>query len=252
MKHLVIDTSSGPLGFVGRFLTDRRRPALLAVNGAFPPDELLHDLTTTFLDANVLIVDLPGMSGVFWAENPNVMGLTSALEDAARRLLGDVPMVALGVSTGNLLSLGLRLPSICHRVAVEPFFQPIHLWPFTADSVARLERNPDFWVLDRFLWNFFGIGRAAIENRDYQYLLKNITVPTDVMVGHAPLFPKRELDFLPSLTSRADRDNLLANPFVTLHEGPRGSGHSYGIAPDSYDDLKRLLRAALDDAHRRV
>ena len=248
MDHLVIDTASGPLGFVGRFLTDRPRPALLAVTGSFPPKDHLHELITAFLDANVLIVQLPGMAGMFWANDPDVAGLTRGLEGAARKLLGDAPIVALGASTGNLLSLGLGLPNICHRVALEPFLQTGDLWPLIADSRERLKLNPGFWPMSRFLWNMFGVAEDRVENRDYRYLLDGIAVPTDVLVGYTPLAPQRELESWPSLTSEADRTSLRANPWVTLHEGPRGSGHAYGADPATFNDLKRVVGAALGEA----
>lgn len=250
MDFLLLQTSGGPLGCVGRIHTDRPRPALLAVNGSFPPKDHLHDLVTHFVGANVLIANLPGMGGVPWA-NPSVARLTQGLEEAVSLLLPKVPIVALGVSTGNLLSLGLRLPNICRRVAVEPFFQTQDLWPFIADSRERLELNlglPGHKYMARYFWEVFGIGPDRLENRDYGYLLDGITVPTDVMVGQGPLLPERRLDAWPSFTSAQERLRLAANPLVTLHEGPAGSGHGYGSIPASENDLKGLLHAALLEA----
>ncbi|MDP3768098.1 MAG: hypothetical protein Q8S13_08790 [Dehalococcoidia bacterium] len=40
MDHLRILTSGGAFGFVGQVHGDRRRPALLAINGAFPPGDI--------------------------------------------------------------------------------------------------------------------------------------------------------------------------------------------------------------------
>ena len=206
------------------------------------------DLPTHFHGANVLIVTLPGMAGSFWASNPNVEGLTRGLEQAVGMLLPDAPMVAFGVSTGNLLSLGLRLPNIWRRVAVEPFFQTRDLWPFIANSRERLKLNPGHDQMALFLWEFFGIGADRLENRDYGRLLENITVPTDVMVGQMPLLPERNVEIWPSFTSAEDRARLAANPLVTLHEGRAGAGHTYGSVGSSYEETKTLIRAALLDA----
>jgi hypothetical protein len=191
MDHISIQTPGGPLSFVGRVHTDHARPSLLAVRGVFPPDDQLLDLPTHFHGANVLVVTLPGMAGSFWAKRPDVAGLTAGLERAVGMLLPEAPIVAFGVSAGNLLSLGLRLPNISHRVAVEPFFQTQDLWPFIANSRARLALNPGHETMARFFWEVFGIAPDRLENRDYGALLNNIAQPTDVVVGGQPLLPER-------------------------------------------------------------
>jgi hypothetical protein len=247
MDFLTIQTSAGPLGFVGRIHTDRRRPALLAVNGSFPPKTYLHDLIDDFAGANVLIANLPGMLGVPWS-SANAAELTRGLEEAVRLLLGDLPLVAFGASTGNLLSFGLRLPTICRRVALEPFFQTENLWPFIAHCRDRMARKPGAEGLARFLWTFFGIGPDSLENRDYRHLLDGITVKTDVLVGGLPLLPEREVDNWPSFCSAEDRELLHANPLVTVHSGPPGVGHRFGSLPPSDAYVRRVLHAALLDA----
>jgi hypothetical protein len=247
MDFLTIQTSVGPLGFVGRIHTDQRRPSLLAVSGSFPPKGYLHDLIDQFRGANVLIVNLPGMAGVPWsAATPDQ--LSRGLQEAVRLLLGDLPVVAFGTSTGNLLSLGLRLPNICRRVAVEPFFQTKDLWPFIANSRQRMMRNPTDDGLARYFWDGFGIGPTALENRDYRHLMGAITVPTDVIVGEIPLLPRRATEVWPSFTSEEDRAALAANPLVTLREAPPGTGHSIGADPAGDALVKRTLHAALHAA----
>jgi pimeloyl-ACP methyl ester carboxylesterase len=247
MDFMTLQTRAGPLGVVGRVHTGPRRPALLAVNGSFRQKDNRHDLIDRFGGASVLVVNLPGMAGTPWA-NPTIAELTEGLEETVRRLLGDVPIVAFGASTSNLVTLGLRLPNICRRIALEPFFQTRDLWPFLPFSRARMANNPDNPALARFFWDVFGIGPDRLENRDYRGLLANITQPTDVIVGGSPLEPERELDFWPSFTSADDRAALRANPLVTLHEGPPDSGHGYGSAGPADLMVKRLLHAALREA----
>jgi hypothetical protein len=247
MDLVTLQTSAGPFGLVGRIHADRRRPALLAVGGSFPPKTYLHDLADHFRGANVLIVNLPGMVGVPWsAATP--AELSRGLAEAVVRLLGDLPIVAFGTSTGNLLSLGLRLPNICRRLAVEPFFQTQDLWPFIANSRQRMGKRPDDTSLARYFWDVFGIGPTSLENRDYRQLLDNIIMPTDVIAGELPLLPEREVDVWPSFTSQADRAALTANPLVSFHQGPAGTGH-YVQADRTVEALiRRLLHAALRDA----
>jgi pimeloyl-ACP methyl ester carboxylesterase len=244
MDFLTLQTSAGPFGLVGRLHTDRPRPVLLAVSGSFPSKTYLHDLIDHFPGANVLVVSLPGMAGVPWS-GATPAELSLALAEAAPRLLGDLPIVALGASTGNLLALGLRLPNICRRVAVEPFFQTGDLWPFIANSRRRLASNPGDAPLQDYLHRVFGIGATSAENRDYRHLLEAITVPTTVIVGQIPLLPEREVEVWPSFTCEADRAALRANPLVTLHEGRPGTGHNVQSDPLAEALLRRVLHADL-------
>jgi len=247
MEFLNFSTSAGPLGVVGQVHTDRRRPCLLAVNGSFPQKDFLHDLVSDFLGVNVVIVNLPGMEGVPW-HGATPAELTKGLEEVATVLLRGLPIVAFGSSTGNLLALGLKMPNICHRIAVEPFLQTKDLWPFIANSRGRLKLNAEHAALPwmtQFFWNYFGIGETTLENRDYRYLLDNIAEPTDVVSGQLPLLPERSLPLWPSFTSAEDRAALIANPFVTFHEGHEGSGHGVQVDPRGKALVKRLVEAAL-------
>jgi hypothetical protein len=254
MDFLTLQTSAGPLGFVGRIHTDRARPSLLVVNGSFPTKTHRHDLVERFPGANVLIANLPGMAGVPWG-TASVAELTQGLSEAVTLLLRDLPVVAFGASTGNILTLGLRLPNIRRRVALEPFLQTRDLWPFIQNSRERMQQRPENAALAHYFWEFFGIAPDRAENRDYRRLLENITAPMDVMVGGAPLLPKRELDYWPSFTSDEDRAALVANPFVKMHLGPPDTGHAFGMMyshsdgekRSTYHDVTKVLHAALLD-----
>ncbi|THD60182.1 alpha/beta hydrolase [Phenylobacterium sp.] len=244
MNFLLIENQTGGLSFVGRLHTDRVRPSLLAVCGAFPTATYLHDLVSTFAGANVLVANMPGMAATPWA-NPTLAEATEALQRAVALLLPTQPIVALGVSTGNLLTLGLDLPNIRRRVAVEPFFETEGLWPFIANSRERMALNPDNAAMARFFWDMFGIAQDRLENRDYRHLLGAIAVPTDVIVGAEPMQPEREAATWPSFITPEDRAALAANPWVTLIEGPPGSGHSYCTTPGGEVKLRQVLHAAL-------
>ncbi|MGZ6047520.1 MAG: alpha/beta hydrolase [Phenylobacterium sp.] len=247
MDFMTLETRAGPLGVVGRVHTGAPRPALVVVNGAFPPKGHRHDMVDYFSGVSVLVIDLPGMGGVPWG-NPTLPELTEGLEQTLRRLLGDVPLVIFGSSTSNLVTLGLRLPNICRQVAQEPFFQTAGLWPFIASARKRMANNPANKAMARFFWEVFGIAPDRVENRDYRHLLQNIAWPTDVMVGGAPLEPERDMEFWPSFTSAEDRAALRAHPMVNLYEGPPHRGHSFGAEGQADLILKRMIHAALREA----
>jgi hypothetical protein len=95
------------------------------------------------------------------------------------------------------------------------------------------------------MWNFMGYAADRVKNRDYSHLPPEISVPTDVLVGELPLEPVRDLPTWPSLTSKDDRAALEANPNVTLHVGPQGSGHGLAHWPEATKMLDKLCHAAL-------
>jgi hypothetical protein len=247
MDVVILQTSAGPLSVVGRIHADQPRPVLLAVLGSFPPRGYLHNLVDRFPGANVLIVNLPGMAGAPWSDaTPAELGV--GLTEALGALVADLPIVSFASSTGNLVSLGLRLPNIRRRVLVEPFFQTRHLWPFIANSRERMAANPEHKELANYFRTFFGIGPTSLENRDYRHLLEAITTPSDVVVGQSPLLPPRATEIWPSFTSEEDRAALRANPLVTFHEGPKGTGHNIQSNPAADAVIRRALHAGLLEA----
>lgn len=246
MDFLQLRTSAGTFGCAGRVHTDRPRPCLLVVNGSFPDEKYLYDLVDLFPGASVVVANLPGM-GVPWSD-ADLPALTAGMEEALALLFRGLPTVVMGASTGNLLAFGLKAPSICRRVAVEPFFSTANLWPFVADARRRMTKAPENAALAAYLWRVFGIDPTAQENRDYRHLLLGISVPTDVIVGGLALLPPRQLATWPSFTSQADREALAENPLVTIHEGPPDSGHGVTIGGPGAALQKRLLHAALHAA----
>ncbi len=202
----------------------------MAVGGAFPPDDFLHDLVDKHAGANVVVGTLPGMlSPAFEFHRP--ADYAAAFDELIGALLPTQPVVSYGVSTGCLVTLGLRAPNVVRHIAQEPFLNTRDLWPFIANSQERLANYPSNRPLADFLGTMFGFKADRTDNVDYEHLARDLRVPTDVVVAELPLLPRRALDTWPSLTSTHDRDVLRANPVVRLHEGPKGTGHH--IAADA-------------------
>jgi hypothetical protein len=247
MNRLIVQTSFGPLHVVGRLHADRRRPALLAIGGAFPPDDFLHDLVDKHASANVVVGTLPGMlSPSFDFHRP--ADYAAAFDELIGALLPMQPVVAYGVSTGCLVTLGMRAPNIVRQIAQEPFLNTCDLWPFIDNSKGRLARNPGNKVLADFLDTMFGYTADRTDNVDYEHLARDVRVPTDVIVAALPLLPERELPLWPSLTSAHDRDVLRANPLVRLHEGPDGTGHNIVLGPEGERFVHQIRSEALRSA----
>jgi hypothetical protein len=247
LDFLHLRTSVAEFGLVGRLHADAGpRASLLIVNGSFPTRDHMHDLPDAFPGANVLLVNIPGMLETPWS-GLTPPELARGLDEIVARLLPGRPLVVMGSSTGNLLSLGMRAPEIRRFVAVEPFFQTKDLWPFIAWCQDRMARDPQDRPLAKFIWDFFGYRIDAVENRDYRGLLSGLPRPLDVVVGGVPLLPKRQVRPWPSLTSAEDRKALAALPDVTLHEAA-GIGHGLMVAEAGAKLAKAVILAALREA----
>ena len=243
MENFRIATSAGQIGFAGRLHASRGRPAVLAVNGAFPADDHFHQLVRRFGHASVLVANLPGM-GVPWSDATPTQ-LATGLSEAIDVLFGGQPLIVLGASTGALVTFGLRRPSIVRHIAMEPFFSTQELWPFIDWARDLMLKNAGNENLRQYFWTTFGIGPDRLENRDYRHLLRDIATPTDVIMGQLPLQPPRRMIGWPSFTAQPDREALAANPLVTVYEGPAGSGHGLYDLPEGEVLVAGVVEAAL-------
>ena len=229
MDRLTVQTRLGPLLVVGRLHAGRPRATLLAVGGAFPPADFLHDLVDKHPNDNVVVGNLPGMRTPSFDRHLPA-SFSAAFDELIGALLPTQPIVAYGVSTGCLVTLGLRAPNVVRHVAQEPFFNTRDLWPFQAYAQMKLTLNPDNELLADFLASIFGIRLGGVDNVDYEQLARGIRVPTDAIVAELPLMPERTLDTWPSLTSDHDRGLLRANSMVRLHDAPKGTGHNIAVS----------------------
>jgi hypothetical protein len=247
MNRLTVQTRFGPLPVVGRLHAGRRRATLLAVGGAFPPADYLHDLVDKHPNDNVIVGCLPGMrSPSFDSHLP--ASYSAAFDELIGVLLPTQPIVAYGVSTGCLVTLGLRAPNIVRHIAQEPFFNTRDLWPFQAYAQEKLTANPDNKPLAEFLASIFGIRPGAVGNVDYEHLAHGIRIPTDAIVAKTPLLPMRALDYWPSLTSAHDRDLLRANGMVRIHQAAEDSGHNIVVNATGERFVHELRANALAEA----
>lgn len=247
MDRLIVQTNFGPLYLAGRLYADPAIPALMAMGGIWTPRDFLHDLVEAFADVSVLIVPLPGMGGSL-TRTFDVATLARSLDEGIAALLAETPVVTYGVSTGSLVTLGLKAPQVVRQVALEPFFRTAPLWAFHETARAFMALEPNKRGARVAAEQIFGLTDASLVDRDYRYLLEGLTRPLDVILADQPLEPARPFDTLPSLTSREDRAALAAHPQVTLHPGPPGSGHDLGLTPEGATVVQAILRRALDAA----
>jgi hypothetical protein len=247
MKHLIYESELGSLYLVGRVHSDLKRPVLFAMGGIWTPDENLHEVADWFQGATVLVAPLPGMSSTLTRN----FDLTAAAK-VADNLLGDIVgnrnVVAFGVSTGCLVTLGMRSPQVVRHVVLEPFFRTAPLWPFLASARKMLAEAPERLGAYQAAEAIFGIKGEVTTDLDYRHLLDGLTVPVDAILGDAPLEPERAFDGWPSLTSAEDRALLAAHPQVTTHRGPPGSGHYLQGTPAGEEQVKKVLHQALRHA----
>ena len=205
-----VPTALGPVWFRGE---DRGRPLLLVITGAFAQVQTLDTLTVGGVD--VLRLHLPGNHSPPLAAT-SIGAYAAAITEAVRRRFAGRPCAVMGVSVGAIVSMGLDVGA-AGLVLAEPFLRTEGLWPLHA--LQARDATPDEAA---FLWNVLGIGRTAVEPRDYTAVLARLTAPAIALVGETPLMPPRDLPTLPSLVGEADRALLAAHPTIELRVVPGG------------------------------
>lgn len=245
MDRLIVHTSCGPIYLAGRLHMDPATPALVAMGSIWTPNDFMHELAAAFPDVSMIIAPLPGMGGST-TRTFEIATITRALDEAIAKLFPETPVVAYGVSTGSLVTLGLKAPAIRRQVALEPFFRTAPLWAFHKTARAFLANEPDRRGAEMAMEQIFGLTDGGVVDRDYRHLLQGLKAPLDVILADEPLEPERPFEVLPSLTSCEDRAALAAHPGVTLHPGPPGSGHALGVTPTGAAVVQAVLRRVLD------
>jgi hypothetical protein len=247
MNHLIITTASGPLYLVGQIHTNKLHPVLLAMGGVWTPDNFLHELVDDFPGASVVVAPFPGMGGSLTGTF-DIPTISRMVDEAIGTLFHGRAVVTYGVSTGCLVTLGLRSPEIFRHVAAEPFFRTTPLWPLKKTMRDFLLAAPDKAggaLAAKALFGYTPPPAESQVDRDYRYVRDEISTPVDVILGDQRLEPDREMKGWPSFTSAEDRASLAANPLVTLHHGPPGSGHWVDESPAGKALVKRTLGQAL-------
>jgi len=234
-ERVEVDTAFGPIWFHGR---DTGRPVMLLLTGAFAAADVL-DHTQAFLpDVDVWRAHLPGNHCPAIA--PVSIGVfAAAYGEALTARVGERPLAVVGLSTGALVALALRTPSLKALLLVEPPLRSEHLWPM----LDFRTQGPPGW--ETLIEPVFGIGPAAVRPVDYLATLDALTVPALALVGEAPLLPPRPTPFLPSFVDEESRARLAAHPRVRMEVVP-GAGHNIPAqAPELFlGAMRRLCRAA--------
>lgn len=206
----------------------------MVIRGAFPDPDAMTLLQGRFPDADVVIVDLPGMHSPFFAD-PSIATFAAAYDEILAELDRE-RVVALGISTGALAAFGLRRAG--RLVAVEPPLSSAAAWPLVPTFRERALEDPD---LRRWVEALFGYYPDRVEDRDYRGLAAQ-SAPGVVLVGAEPLEPMRPFSRMPSLVAAADRASLVAERHLTVMTIP-GAGHNVPVmAPFAIlGALRRLL-----------
>jgi hypothetical protein len=230
-----VETALGPVWFWGR---DTGLPVMLLITGAFADFDTLDGLHDVLAGVDVWRAHLPGNHCPPLAAT-SVGAFAGAYGQAISARLGERPVVATGLSVGALVALGLRSANVRRIVAVEPPLLTAGLWPL----LPLREEAPA--GSDEFLWNVLGIGRDAVEPRDYTALLDQLSKPTAAILGTEPLGEPRDWTVMPSLVTEPVRARLAAHPRIQVFDA-LGAGHN--VAKLATDIFLRVVVASCQKA----
>ena len=214
MGTIDVQTDLGPIRFEGR---DTGRPIILLITGAFAALDQMDRLQDRFPAADVLRAHLPGN------HCPPLVSASVGVFSAAFTAALDVrfpgrPTIVVGLSVGALVAFAIRSAAVRAILAVEPPLVMAEAWPL---EVLPQHAPPGS---DEFLWNIIGVGREAMELRDYRVLVPQISVPAHVLLGDPPPPRGPWRDTLPGLVGPLARATLRSNPLISIENLP-GIGH---------------------------
>lgn len=209
-----IPTALGPVWLWGR---DTGRPILLVISGAFAEENFFCQIQDRFPEADVLRTHLPGNHCPELADT-SIQAYATALDTALVALWRKRPVFAFGVSTGGLVALALRNPSLRQIVVIEPPLLTEGVWLF-----ELFRKQAPEWGRT-FVWNIFGVADDRMEPRDHTWVLDGLSTPTTALVGDEPLLPRRPFHRMPSLLTPATLTRLSEHPLVSV-ETIAGVGH---------------------------
>lgn len=240
MLQQILNTSRCEVMVEGRF--EGAEPTVLVIRGVWPGKGYLNDLVDRFPGRRVLLAELPGMRTPAPADSSARL-MSAAFDEALEKLAPGGPIVAVGASTGALVTLGLRHPRIGAQVLLEPFARPAELWPLVENLRERMATIPKP-ILKDYIAQLFGVGPDWIAPHDHSDLFRRARGPIWALVGSDPLLPRRPCDRWPSLVSAHTRALLEARPDTTILELP-DAGHNVTASVQGWDFLVGAIEAAL-------
>lgn len=220
---------------------DPARPVVLVLPGMLTdfetPLSILHNVQIL---ADGYLLELPNTDGRA-LESCRIEELSQLVGELIESHFGERRVVAVGLSTGAVIALGVRARNLSRIVAVEPYLATGDLWPVMEPLRERLRSGSLDATGTRFVWEAFGVSRDRSEARSYRALLDGRAAPVDVVLGDVPLQPRRDLPRFPSFVDEADRRWLAALPGVRLHQV--ASGHN-ALGQDSQAVMNVICEAA--------
>jgi hypothetical protein len=178
-------------------------PVVFAIGGALPRKGELEWLSVE--NAGIVYANLPGFFCPPFPSN-SIEHFVEAFDSVIESAFRGRPVTAFGLSTGAVVTAGLRSPQIVGKLLVEPFFSTAKLWPLV--EVIRGAMPTASEAYQRWCWGWctdvLGIAAQTVTDRRFDHL-PCLETPTVAVLGSIPLQPPRSMQGLPSFTDQDDR-----------------------------------------------
>ena len=231
-----IRTSLGNISVIlDRVPAESQRPVVLMLHGLLRDASNLiawYDFIPSSLD--LVIADLPGHGRSPGQGEATVEAMAQRIREAISQHFAGRPVTVVGESVGGLIAMALvdgNLTEIKGVIAAEPPFSTCKQWPVYAHFMTRNRDMPSGDYRRTLFSDLLGYdGENQMREKVYYDLVRNVRVPTLIMVGELPLWPGwRTFDFreaIPPVIDNVDRYviSLIGSEHVTL-ETIRNKGH---------------------------
>jgi FkbH-like protein len=207
------------------------RPVVLVVHGALRDSRTLTIWMTAFSPRfDVIFADMPG-HGLSPAEGPaTIVSIADRLREVISAHFSQRSIVVMGESTGGIIACALgdgRLSAVRGVIAGDPPLTTAKQWPVQMSFAKLLATAPDGNYVHTFAKDVFGIAKdGSVEERVYYQHARDVAVPTLMLTGDVPLWPRVSKPDVPCLLDETDRQVIqsFGNDKISF-EQIKGTGH---------------------------
>lgn len=188
------------------------RPTWVVLHGSLGSIESTLQLAQHAKNVNLVFLDLPGCGDSMPPQQMSVAGFAAEIVPALHELIhGDYRVI--GASFGGSVGLEIaRQDSRCKGVVLlDTPFTALKLWHNHLFLRGLLAQRPDDRYLRRFAHTIYGVTDEAVFERDYWYLLNDLSVPITVVTGDLPMMPPCSVPPVPCCLDEADLERLVSS-----------------------------------------
>jgi len=225
LTQIMVTTSLGRISLLlAPDALSSKRPLVLMIHEALREARTLAPWGALLSGFDVVLLDLPG-HGFSPAEGPaTVASIAGRVRDVVSAHFADRAIVVVGEATGGLVALALAdgaLAQVRGVIAADPPLTTAKQWLMQASFDRQFAASPGETYIHAVARDVFGYGAdGVLDERAYYGLVQAAAVPTLILTGDVPLWPREPKPGVPCVLDETDTlvVNSLGNGKVALEK----------------------------------